>query len=173
MLSETLVIHTGISTYYYAATYSVFYMRRRIIIYRKMGISIEWTGSSDIEWIGSSNIDWIGSSNIEWIGCSGIEWIGNSGTNWTAVVKLSELNFSYVLNRLSLYPHKALYVHPKASNGDSKVLDIHPKPLNESIKQASPVILIFAMFTRIHPVQSPFWTGSKGDLCYLKWTYTG
>ena len=146
MLSETLVIHTGISTYYYAATCSVFYMRRRINIKRKMGISIEWTGSSDIEWIGSSNIDWIGSSNIEWIGCSGIEWIGHSGTNWTAVEKLSELNFSYVLNRLSLYLQKALYVHPKASNGDSKALDIHPKSLNESIKQASPVILILATF---------------------------
>ena len=32
-----LVIHTGISTYYYATTCSVFYMRQHNNIYRKMG----------------------------------------------------------------------------------------------------------------------------------------
>ena len=34
---------------------------------------------------------------------------------------------------LSLYPQKALDVHPKASNGDSKALNIRSKASNEKI----------------------------------------
>ena len=30
----------------------------------------------------------------------------------------------------SLYSHKALYVHPKALNGDSKASDVRSKPSN-------------------------------------------
>ena len=44
---------------------------------------------------------------------------------------LSESNLLNVYNRLSLYPQKALDVHPKASNGDSKLSDIRSKLSNE------------------------------------------
>ena len=44
---------------------------------------------------------------------------------------LSESNLSNVLDRLSSYPQKALDVHPKASNGDSKLSDIRSKLSNE------------------------------------------
>ena len=44
---------------------------------------------------------------------------------------LSESNLSNVLERLSLYPQKALDGHPKASNGDSKLSDIRSKLSNE------------------------------------------
>ena len=44
---------------------------------------------------------------------------------------LSESNLSNDYNRLSLYPQKALDVHPKASNGDSKLSDIRSKLSNE------------------------------------------
>ena len=44
---------------------------------------------------------------------------------------LSEYNLSNVLDRLSLYPRQALDVHPKASNGDSKLSDIRSKLSNE------------------------------------------
>ena len=33
-----------------------------------------------------------------------------------------------------MYPHKVLYVHPKASNGDSKASYLHPKPSNQNIR---------------------------------------
>ena len=55
------------------------------------------------------------------------------GTLITAVVKLSEVNLSNVLNILSLYQYKALYVHPKALNGDTKALYRRSKLSNEEI----------------------------------------
>ena len=55
------------------------------------------------------------------------------GTLITAVVKLSEVNLSNVLNILSLYQYKALYVHPKALNGDTKSLYRRSKLSNEEI----------------------------------------
>ena len=55
------------------------------------------------------------------------------GTLITAVVKLSEVNLSNVLNILSLYQYKALYVHPKALNGDTKALYRRTKLSNEEI----------------------------------------
>ena len=55
------------------------------------------------------------------------------GTLIIAVEKLSEVNLSNVLNILSLYQYKALYVHPKALNGDTKVLYRRSKLSNEEI----------------------------------------
>ena len=55
------------------------------------------------------------------------------GTLITAVVKLSEVNLSNVLNILSLYQYKALYVHPKALNGDTKALYRRSRLSNEEI----------------------------------------
>ena len=55
------------------------------------------------------------------------------GTLIIAVEKLSEVNYSNVLNRLSLYPHKASYLRPKALNGDTKALYRRSKLSNEEI----------------------------------------
>ena len=58
---------------------------------------------------------------------------------------LSESNLSNVIDRLSLYPQKALYVHPKASNGDSKLSDIRSKLSNEKKKVIGIVLLYISI----------------------------
>ena len=58
---------------------------------------------------------------------------------------LSESNLSNVLDRLSLHPQKALDVHPKASNGDSKLSDIRSKLSNEKKKVIGFVLLYISI----------------------------
>ena len=58
---------------------------------------------------------------------------------------LSESNLSNVLERLSVYPQKALYGHPKASNGDSKLSDIRSKLSNEKKKVIGFVLLYISI----------------------------